>query len=98
MLGGAVVPGKCTHVVLLGMCVVVLGAYVGVWTSIAYPSPLVHNTEHDSRHVCMPAAENTDISHTATHDDTHGPGAVLVVEALAVVVDVVLGTGPNVVV
>ena len=46
----------------------------------------------------MPAAENTDISHIATHDDTHGPGAVLVVEALTVVVDVVLGTGPNVVV
>ena len=85
-------------VLLLGMCVVVLGASVGVWTSIVCSPPLVHNnTEHNSRHVCRPAAEYTDISHIAIHDDTHGPGGVPVVDTPAVVVDVVLGTGPNVV-
>ena len=81
----------------VGMRVVVLGASVEVWTSIVCSPPLVHIAEHDSRHVCRPAAEYTDISHIAIHDDTHGPGGVPVVDTPAVVVDVVLGTGPNVV-
>ena len=88
--------GTCV-VVLSGICVVVLGASIGKCTSISCSPPLAHNTEHDSRHVCKLVAVDTEIVHIATHDDKHSPGAVLVVRITAVV-DVVLGTGPNVVV
>ena len=86
VLGGAVVPGKCAHVVLLGMCVVVLGAGVGTKASISCVPPAAHIAEHLSSQGCRLAAAGVDISHTATHSDTH-----------TVMVGVVLGTGPHVV-
>ena len=73
-------------VLLLGMCVVVLGAGVGTKASISCVPPAAHIAEHLSSQGCRLAAAGVDISHTATHSDTH-----------TVMVGVVLGTGPHVV-
>ena len=83
MLG--VVLRTAPDVVVSGICVVVLGASIGEYTSISCSPPLAHNTEHDSRHVCKLVAVDTEIVHIATHDDKHSPGAVLVVGVPAVV-------------
>ena len=82
---------------LLGVCVVVLGASAGVLVSNTCPALVAHSTEHESRHVCKLVAVDTDISHIAMHKDRQGPGGTLVVGVPAVVLGVVLGTGPNVV-
>ena len=68
---------------LLGICVVVLGASVGTWTSIACSPPSVHNTEHTSWHTCKSVANDVEASHIVEHNAAHGPGVAPVVGGAA---------------
>ena len=82
MLG--VVLSTAPDVVVSGICVVVLGASIGEYTSISCSPPLAHNTEHDSRHACKSVASDIEASHIVKHNAAHCAGAAPVVGMAAV--------------
>ena len=73
------------------------GTGTGVLVSISCVPPAAHTAEHESRQGCKSEAAGAESSHIAMHNDTHGPGAALVVGTPVVVAGIVLGTGPGVV-